>query len=43
MTNIPFDVCMQATLPFLVPLIVVLGLVTFIPSISMFVPTLVYR
>jgi TRAP-type C4-dicarboxylate transport system permease large subunit len=42
-TNIPFDVCMRATLPFLVPLVVVLALVTFIPSLSMFVPNLVYR
>jgi len=28
-TDIPFDVCMRATLPFLVPLVVVLLLVTF--------------
>jgi TRAP-type C4-dicarboxylate transport system permease large subunit len=34
---------MMATLPFLVPLVVVLLLVTFIPAISMWLPTLVYR
>ena len=42
-TNIPFDVCMRATLPFLVPLVVVLLLITFIPQLSMWLPTLVYR
>jgi|GEM_PF-2448668 len=34
---------MRATMPFLVPLVVVLLLITFIPSLSMWLPTLVYR
>jgi len=42
-TNIPFDVCMRATMPFLVPLVVVLLLITFFPQLSMWLPTLVYR
>ncbi len=42
-TDIPFDVCMRATMPFLVPLVVVLLLVTFIPPLSMYLPILVYR
>jgi len=42
-TNTPFEVCMRATMPFLVPLVVVLLLVTFVPAISMWLPTLVYR
>jgi tripartite ATP-independent transporter DctM subunit len=42
-TNTPFEVCMRATMPFLVPLVTVLALVTFFPAISMWLPTLVYR
>lgn len=42
-TNTPFEVCVRSTMPFLVPLVVVLLLVTFFPAISMWLPTLVYR
>ena len=42
-TNTPFEVCMRSTMPFLVPLVTVLMLVTFFPAISMWLPTLVYR
>ena len=42
-TNTPFEVCVRSTMPFLVPLVVVLMLVTFFPAISMWLPTLVYR
>ncbi|MBT8361205.1 MAG: TRAP transporter large permease [Desulfobacterales bacterium] len=42
-SGVPFERCAGATLPFLVPLVFVLFLVTFIPSISMWLPTLVYR
>lgn len=41
--KMPFEQCMVATLPFLVPLVTVLLLVTFIPSLSMWLPTLIYR
>jgi TRAP-type C4-dicarboxylate transport system permease large subunit len=34
---------MRGTLPFLVPLVIALLLVTFIPAISLWLPTLIYR
>ncbi|QJQ96737.1 MULTISPECIES: TRAP transporter large permease [Halomonadaceae] len=42
-SNISFERCMRGTLPFLIPLFITLLLVTFIPAISMWLPTLVYR
>ncbi|UQG59330.1 TRAP transporter large permease [Marinobacter sp. M3C] len=42
-SNISFENCMRGTLPFLIPLVVSLLLVTFIPAISLWLPTLVYR
>ncbi len=40
---VPFERCVTATAPFLVPLVIVLLLLTFIPSISMWLPTMLYR
>ncbi|QNI02517.1 TRAP transporter large permease [Halomonas sp. SH5A2] len=42
-SNISFESCMRGTLPFLIPLVISLLLVTFIPAISLWLPTLVYR
>ncbi|WP_110658193.1 TRAP transporter large permease [Salinicola halimionae] len=42
-SNIPFERCMRGTLPFLVPLLIALLLVTFIPALSMWLPELIYR
>jgi tripartite ATP-independent transporter DctM subunit len=42
-SDIPFERCVIATAPFLIPLVVVLLLLTFIPAISMWLPTLIYR
>jgi TRAP-type C4-dicarboxylate transport system permease large subunit len=42
-SRVPFEACVSATLPFLVPLVVVLLLVTFVPQLSMWLPTLIYR
>ena len=42
-SKIPFERCVTATAPFLVPLFVVLALVTFVPAITMWLPTLIYR
>ncbi|GGY00848.1 ABC transporter permease [Litchfieldella qijiaojingensis] len=42
-SNISFERCMRGTLPFLVPLFIALLLVTFVPAISMWLPTLIYR
>lgn len=42
-SNVSFERCMRGTMPFLIPLLVSLLLVTFIPEISMWLPTLIYR
>ncbi len=42
-SGVPFERCVAATAPFLVPLVIVLLLVTFIPQLSLFLPTLIYR
>lgn len=42
-TKVPFEECTKATIPFVIPLIIVLLLVTFIPSLSMWLPSLIYR
>jgi tripartite ATP-independent transporter DctM subunit len=42
-SKVPFERCVSATAPFLIPLVVVLLLVTFVPAITMWLPTLLYR
>jgi TRAP-type C4-dicarboxylate transport system permease large subunit len=42
-SDVPFERCVTATAPFLIPLVAVLGLVTFVPWVSMYLPTLIYR
>ncbi|WP_336057692.1 TRAP transporter large permease [Nitratireductor sp. CH_MIT9313-5] len=42
-SKVPFERCMSATLPFLVPLFLVLLAVTFVPAVTMWLPTLIYR
>jgi len=42
-SGVPFERCVAATAPFLIPLVIVLLLVTFIPQLSLFLPTLIYR
>ncbi|NRH26459.1 TRAP transporter large permease [Pseudomonas sp. MS19] len=42
-SGVPFETCAASTMPFIIPLFVVLMLVTFIPEISMWLPTLIYR
>lgn len=42
-SNVSFERCMRGTIPFLIPLVICLLLVTFIPAISMWLPTLIYR
>jgi tripartite ATP-independent transporter DctM subunit len=41
--KVPFERCVAATAPFLIPLALVLLLVTFVPAVSMWLPTLIYR
>ena len=40
---VPFERCVIATAPFLVPLLVVLLLLSFVPSLSMWLPVYLYR
>ena len=40
---VPFERCVIATAPFLVPLIAVLLLLSFVPSLSMWLPVYLYR
>jgi tripartite ATP-independent transporter DctM subunit len=42
-SGVPFERCVKATAPFLIPLIAVLMLLTFVPEISMWLPTYFYR
>lgn len=42
-SKVPFERCVTATAPFLIPLVIVLVLVTFIPAITLWLPTLLYR
>lgn len=41
-SSVPFERCVKATMPFLVPLVVVLLLLTFVPSLSLWLPDLIY-
>jgi tripartite ATP-independent transporter DctM subunit len=41
--KLPFEQCVVATAPFLVPLVIVLLLVTYVPALTMWLPTLIYR
>lgn len=41
--DVPFERCVVATAPFLVPLVFVLLLLTFVPEITMWLPTMLYR
>lgn len=41
-SGVPFERCVSATMPFLVPLVVVLILLTFIPSLTLWLPELLY-
>ncbi|MEM1129969.1 MAG: TRAP transporter large permease [Pseudomonadota bacterium] len=42
-SGVPFERCVRATLPFLLPLVGVLLLLTFVPSLSLFLPSLLYE
>lgn len=42
-SHVPFERCVKATMPFLVPLIGVLLLLTFIPELTLLLPELIHR
>ncbi len=42
-SGLPFERCVTATAPFLIPLLAVLVLITFIPALTLWLPTIVYR
>jgi len=41
--SVPFERCVVATAPFLIPLFAVLLMITFIPAVTMWLPGLIYR
>ncbi len=41
-SDVPFERCVTATAPFLIPLVAVLLLLTFVPQLSMWLPELLY-
>ena len=41
--KVPFERCVASTAPFLVPLVLVLLMVTYIPAVVMWLPTAIYR
>ena len=41
--GIRFEQCVKATMPFLVPLVIVLLLIAFFPQIALWLPTEIYR
>ncbi|MCV6574764.1 MAG: TRAP transporter large permease [Cohaesibacter sp.] len=41
-SKVPFEQCVRATIPFLIPLLLVLLLLTFIPSLTLWLPELIY-
>jgi len=41
--KLPFERCVAATAPFLIPLVAVLLLITFVPGMTLWLPTLIYR
>jgi len=41
-SGVPFERCVSATMPFLVPLVFVLLLLTFIPALTLYLPELLY-
>jgi TRAP-type C4-dicarboxylate transport system permease large subunit len=41
--KVPFEQCARATLPFLIPLVTVLLLVTFFEPLSMWLPRLIFQ
>ena len=42
-SKVPFERCVTATAPFLIPLFLVLMVITFFPIFTMWLPTLLYR
>ncbi|NWG25491.1 MAG: TRAP transporter large permease [Pseudorhodoplanes sp.] len=41
--NISFEECVRACAPFIIPLLLVLGLITFVPFVTLWLPTLIFR
>ncbi|WP_368031516.1 TRAP transporter large permease [Arcobacter sp. s6] len=42
-SNVKFEQCVKATMPFLIPLTIVLLLVTFFPQLALWLPEMLYR
>jgi len=41
--NVSFERCLAGTAPFLIPLVLCLILVTFVPAVTLWLPTMIYR
>jgi tripartite ATP-independent transporter DctM subunit len=41
--NISFEQCVRACAPFIFPLVIVLALITFVPFVTLWLPTLIFR
>lgn len=41
-SNVPFERCVRATAPFMIPLVAVLLLLTYVPQLSMWLPAVLY-
>ena len=42
-SGVRFEQCVTATAPFIIPLLIVLAMITFIPDIAMWLPKVAYR
>lgn len=42
-SQVPFEQCVRATLPFVVPLVLVLLLLVYVPQLTLFLPEILYR
>lgn len=42
-SGVKFEQCVTATAPFIVPLLIVLAIITFIPEVAMWLPNIAYR
>ena len=42
-SGVQFERCVKATIPFLIPLLIVLLLITFVPEVALWLPTAFYR
>ena len=42
-SGVRFEQCVTATAPFIIPLLIVLAMITFVPDIALWLPKIAYR